>query len=180
MLDIAAICRVDELQRATEAAERRGLLDLRDLERVMAPGQRGARALRAALRDYHDPGFTRSELERRFARLCRDTGIPPPAMNTWIGDQEVDAIWADANVAVQLDGHEYHRRRAAFERDRIRDADLQLAGYCVLRITHRRLTDEPYEVVSAVRSLLARATSSSSATEYSMSSANSSRSAIAS
>ncbi len=180
LLDVAAICRVDQLQRAIEAAERRDLLDLRDLEREMAPGRRGVRGLRVALRDYHDPGYTRSELERRFARLCRSAGIPPPAMSTWIGDQEVDAVWEDEKVAVQLDGYEFHRTRAAFERDRIRDADLQLAGYRVLRITHRRLTDEPYEVVSAVRSLLARATSSSSATEYSMSSANASRSAIAS
>jgi very-short-patch-repair endonuclease len=55
-----------------------------------------------------------------------------------------------------LDGHETHRTRAAFERDRKRDTTLQLAGYRVLRITHRRLKSEPAQVVAAVRALLDR------------------------
>ena len=132
-----------------EAAERQGVLDLRALERRSMP-----RALRAVLRDYYDPGFTRSEFERRFARLCRDAGIPPPAMNIWIGDQEVDAVWEDEKVAVQLDSYEFHRTRAAFERDRRRDAALQVAGYRVLHVTYRWLEDDPAAVVAAVRSLL--------------------------
>ena len=57
---------------------------------------------------------------------------------------------------VELDSREYHRSRAAFERDRLRDTTLQLAGYRVLRITHRRLLTEPGGVVHAIRSLLDR------------------------
>jgi very-short-patch-repair endonuclease len=57
---------------------------------------------------------------------------------------------------VELDGHAYHRSRAAFERDRIRDATLQLAGYRVLRVTHARLEREPDAITGAVRSLLAQ------------------------
>jgi predicted transcriptional regulator of viral defense system len=86
-VDIAPIVRIDQLQRAIEAAERQGVFDLRALERRMMP-----RALRGALADYFDPGFVRSELERRFARLCRDAGIPAPGMNIWICGQEVDAV----------------------------------------------------------------------------------------
>jgi very-short-patch-repair endonuclease len=37
---------------------------------------------------------------------------------------------------------------------RIRDADLQLAGYRVRRVTSRRLEREPEAVAAAVRSLL--------------------------
>ncbi|MGH2979507.1 MAG: DUF559 domain-containing protein [Solirubrobacterales bacterium] len=40
------------------------------------------------------------------------------------------------------------------ERDRERDATLQLAGYRVLRITHRRLAEQPAEVIRTVRTLL--------------------------
>ncbi len=170
--DLAGTVRPDQLSRAIEAAERQGEFDLRALERGRMP-----QALRAVLADYHDPGFTRSELERRFARVCRDAGLPQPSMNVWIHDQEVDAVWEDEQVAVQLDGYEFHRTRAAFERDRRSQAALQLRGYVVLRVTYRWLAGDPAEVVSALRSLLA---SSSSATARSTSAPNSSRSAIAS
>jgi hypothetical protein len=156
LLDIASVVRFDQLRRAIEEAERRDLFDLHALERVMTPGRRGVRTLKTALRDCYDPGFTRSGVERHFARLCRDTGLPLPAMNLWIGDQEVDAVWEDAKVAVQLDSWEFHRTRGAFEGDRKRDAVLQRAGYRVLRITDRRLETEPAEVVSVVRALLQR------------------------
>ena len=161
LVDIAGVVPPDRLERAIEAAERRDLLDLRDLERAMTPGRHGVRALRAALHDYHDPGYTRSEFEWRFARLCRHAGLPPPAMNVWIGDQEVDAVWGDEKIAVQLDGYEFHRTRAAFERDRRRQAALQLRGYMVLPVTYRWLEDDPDEVVTTMRHLLARASRAS-------------------
>jgi very-short-patch-repair endonuclease len=47
--------------------------------------------------------------------------------------------------------------RAAFERDRIKDATPQLAGYRVLRVTHRRLHTEPKAIVDTVRTLLTAA-----------------------
>ena len=45
-------------------------------------------------------------------------------------------------LVVELDSWEFHRHRAAFERDRARDAALQAAGYRTIRITHRRLHEE--------------------------------------
>jgi very-short-patch-repair endonuclease len=74
----------------------------------------------------------------------------------WVAGQEVDILWEEQRLIVELDGHSYHRTRAAFERDRIRDETLQLAGYRVLRITARRLASEPAAVVATVRSLLER------------------------
>ena len=62
-----------------------------------------------------------------------------------------------AQLVVELDGHAFHRTRAAFERDRVRDASLQVAGYRVLRITHRRLEAEPAAVIAEARALLANA-----------------------
>jgi very-short-patch-repair endonuclease len=61
-----------------------------------------------------------------------------------------------ARLVVELDGYAFHRTRAAFERDRARDAALQLAGYRVLRLTARRLGEEPVAVADAVRTLLSR------------------------
>jgi very-short-patch-repair endonuclease len=67
---------------------------------------------------------------------------------------EVDAVWPDQKLIVELDGYAFHRTRAAFERDRMRDAALQIAGYRVLRVTYRRLLEEPGAVVSAIMELL--------------------------
>jgi very-short-patch-repair endonuclease len=64
--------------------------------------------------------------------------------------------WPDRGLVVEFDGFAYHRTRAAFERDRARDAALQLAGNRVLRVTARRLAEEPEEVVKTVRALLLR------------------------
>jgi hypothetical protein len=128
------------------------------VERLIARsrGRHGLRALSAGLRDYRPPEFTRSELERRFLRLCEQAGVPPPAANLFIAGAEVDMSWPDHRLVVELDGHDSHRTRAAFERDRQRDTALQLAGYRVLRITYRRLQSDPSAVLAAVRSLLDR------------------------
>jgi hypothetical protein len=55
---------------------------------------------------------------------------------------------------VEADGFEFHGHRAAFERDRARDAEMQVAGYRVLRLTHRRLDEEPEKVAAQLRRLL--------------------------
>jgi hypothetical protein len=158
LLDLAEIVPRRHLDRALENAERRSLFDLTAVERLIArsQGRHGLRALTAALRDYRPPAFTRSELERRFLDLCKEAGLPRPAANLFLAGWEVDMSWPDRRLIVELDGHDSHRTRAAFERDRKRDASLQLAGYRVLRITHRRLEAEPAEVMGAVCRLLDR------------------------
>jgi very-short-patch-repair endonuclease len=44
-----------------------------------------------------------------------------------------------------------------FERDRLRDADLQAAGYRVIRITWRQLQSRPEAVIARLAQALARA-----------------------
>ena len=56
---------------------------------------------------------------------------------------------------MEIDGYAFHRLRTAFETDRRRDADLLLAGYRVLRITWRRLVDEPEAVIAQIAAALA-------------------------
>jgi very-short-patch-repair endonuclease len=67
----------------------------------------------------------------------------------------VDFFWDEAKLVVEFDSWEFHHSRAAFENDRRRDADLQLAGYVVLRITWRRLVGEPEAVVAQIAAALA-------------------------
>jgi very-short-patch-repair endonuclease len=68
-----------------------------------------------------------------------------------------DVLWAKERLVVELDGYAFHRSRTAFERDRARDARLQLAGYRVIRITHRRLLSEPEAVIEEILGMLAAA-----------------------
>jgi hypothetical protein len=156
LLDLAEVLRPGELETAFEEADRLRLLDVRTVEALCqrTRGRRGLRPLRALVAEHRGPRpATRSELERRFIDLILKAGLPPPEVNTIVEGLEVDALWPDQRLVVELDGHAYHRR-ASFERDRIRDATLQLAGYRVLRVTHARLEREPKAITEAARSLL--------------------------
>ena len=72
-----------------------------------------------------------------------------------VAGHEVDLLWRAQRLIVEVDGFAFHASRAAFERDRLRDANLLAAGYRVIRITWRRLTREPEAVVAALAAALA-------------------------
>ena len=61
---------------------------------------------------------------------------------------------AGQRLVVEVDGFAFHSSRAAFERDRVRDAELQAMGYRVLRVTWRRLVAEPDVIVAQLAALL--------------------------
>jgi very-short-patch-repair endonuclease len=158
LLDLAAVVRPRQLARAIDEADRLGVLDVRATERSISRtnGHRGRGLLRRALLVNRGPqAVTRSELERRFLSLCREAGLPRPQVNIAIEGVEVDVAWPARRLVVELDGYEFHRTRARFEEDRSRDGELLVAGYRVLRITHRRLESDAPGVVAAVRRLLA-------------------------
>jgi hypothetical protein len=156
LLDLAAPRDTTLLKRAWNESQRRGLLDVAQVEWICdnSPGRR-TKPLRALIADTRDAPATRSELEERFADLIdRHPEIPAPAFIALVEDHLVDALWADSKVIVELDGRAYHWSDAAFEHDRQRDNDLQLAGYRILRITWKRLTGEPVAVIAQLRRAL--------------------------
>ena len=65
--------------------------------------------------------------------------MPEPEVNVLVEGFEVDVVWRDARVAVELDGRDTHGTAMAFERDRERDRILQAAGWRVVRITFRQM-----------------------------------------
>ena len=157
LLDLAETVSPTQLRRAFEAADRLGLLDMRAIERLRerCRGRRGLKPLAALLATHRRPApMTRSELECRFLDLCRDERLPAPLVNATVAGMEVDMLWPRQRLVVELDGHAFHRTRAAFERDRVRDAALQQAGHRVVRVTDRRLRAEPAGVAQTVQSLL--------------------------
>jgi predicted transcriptional regulator of viral defense system len=157
LLDLAEVLPPRELERAFEEAQRLRLLDAREIARLRrrSHGRHGLRPLARLLAEQR-PGVaaTRSELERRFLALCQEAGLPPPAVNVRLAGFEVDMLWQRQRLVVELDGHAFHHSRSAFERDRIRDAALQLAGYRVVRITHRRLEGAPRATAATISALL--------------------------
>jgi very-short-patch-repair endonuclease len=60
----------------------------------------------------------------------------------------------DRHLVVELDGYAFHRTRAAFERDRARDAALQVAGFRVMRLSPRRLEADEAGILADVEALL--------------------------
>lgn len=97
---------------------------------------------------------SRSRLESRFRRLCREGGLPRPERNQAWGGWEIDFLWREQRVAVETDGRSVHARRAQFVRDRQKDRDLQLAGFVALRFTWGELTRRPELVVDTCRRAL--------------------------
>jgi hypothetical protein len=141
LLDLSAVLRPQDLSLAIDRAERLGLFDLTAVGDVLdrAKGRKGAKLLRRAIAAY-EPSTQKSELERRFKELLETTpDVPRPTFNALvdgeIGTHEIDAYWAEQKLAVQLDGFEFHRTRRDRERDAASDADLELAGNRVMRLT---------------------------------------------
>lgn len=156
LFDFAEVAPYEDLKKTAEAADRRNLLRLRELETVceLGRGRRALKPVRRLLVELGAPAEGRSPLEIRFVEFLREYGIPAPAQNVLVLDHEVDALWAAAKLVVELDSWEHHGDRAAFERDRARDPELMLAGYRTIRITHRRLDTEAATIAGQIRALL--------------------------
>ena len=93
------------------------------------------------------PQLTRSEAERRLRALLATAQLPAPEVNAQLHGFEVDFLWREQRLVVEFDGRQFHAHPSAFERDRRRDQVLLAAGYRVLRVTWRRLVDEPVALV---------------------------------
>ena len=155
ILDLASQMNADRLNRLIEEADRKELFDLRALDRAMArrPHAAGVRRLNAVLAAYRVPADTRSNLERAFRALILDAGLPEPQYNVLVAGLVVDVYWPQWKLVVELDGEPYHANPRAYENDRIRDATLQKIDVRVLRVTGRRMDNEPAAVLNDVLAL---------------------------
>lgn len=158
LVDLAGILDKAQLRRAFEEADRLRLLELRALARSCerAKRRRGVTELRRLIDAAAAPSYPLTPLEERFAEFCRARlgDLPAPHTNVLVLGREVDALWPAQRLVIEMDSWEFHRHRAAFEDDRARDAAFKVAGYTVIRLTHRRLKLEPDEVEAELRKLL--------------------------
>jgi very-short-patch-repair endonuclease len=156
LLDLAAI-RYPDLERAFADAHAQRLIKPGELVAAIerAGPRRGVRALRALISD-NETGFTRSKAERLLRRLIRQANLPEPRFNVPFRQYELDAVWPEHRIVLEVDGYNYHGHRAQFESDRRKDMALMAAGYRVIRVTWRQLCNEPLAVVAVIATALGR------------------------
>jgi Protein of unknown function (DUF559) len=149
LADLATALPRRPLEKAAEAAEALRLLDMAALDTTHP----GSKRLREVL-DAHDlSSTTRSPLEDALLELCDDYGIPRPLVNTIHEGVELDVCWPEHRLNLETDGRR-HLTRAAFERDRARDARLIALGWRVVRLTYRQVYTQPDWVAALLRDLL--------------------------
>jgi very-short-patch-repair endonuclease len=159
LLDVAEVEPPNQLRRALQQAERLQIFDLGAMRRVCdrSQGRRGLKPLLAQLEEHAGPPpITRSEFEEMFIDFVQEFSFERPVMNVIVLGEEVDALWREQRLIVELDSRSFHDNPTAFEVDRARDMRLQVAGYRVLRITYRRLAEHPVEVAAAIGALVRR------------------------
>ncbi len=157
LLDCAPKLPRKQLTRAVNDALRSPYLTRAQLADVIArnPRHRGAKLVQPFV-DNDQGGPTRSEFEDAFLDFCNEHGLPRPQVNTTVCGHEVDALFPDHGVIVELDGWQFHRDRTSFESDRDRDADTLAADLVTVRITWERMTGRPREEAARLRQILAR------------------------
>jgi very-short-patch-repair endonuclease len=102
---------------------------------------------------------TRSKLERAFLAMCSRAAIPDPEVNVMLDVRsetlEVDFFWRDAGLIVEADSRQFHNTDSAFQTDRERDQQLQLAGWRVTRCTWHQVEHSPQALAATIQGLLA-------------------------
>jgi very-short-patch-repair endonuclease len=157
LVDLATVLTVDDLELAFIDARACGLLRLKDVADALQRhrGRRGASVLRGLLAAASGNGLTRSEAERRMLALIRTAALPAPKVNARVGAFEVDFLWPDQKVIVEVDGYAFHASQRSFERDRERDATLIARGYVALRVTWHQLVARRDSVIARIAAALA-------------------------
>jgi predicted transcriptional regulator of viral defense system len=143
IIDLSRTLKGRALEQIVDRADQCGLVDFQALRSA------NSASLQAVLGGYA-PAPTRSELEERFLQLCDDHGIPRPEANAVIDGIEVDFVWRDRRLIVEVDGYAYHRSPSAFEADRERDVVLGMKGWRVVRFSWRQITERAAWVAAAV------------------------------
>jgi very-short-patch-repair endonuclease len=156
LVDLADVLDDRSLARALNEAQLKRLVRLDELAALLPQlkGRHAAKRLRPFVQRPDAP--TRSVLEDAFLNLVERHALPRPEVNQRLAGYEVDMLWRKQRLVAELDGRRYHEHARAFEHDRDKDATLLAAGYRVVRVTWRRLVDEPKREAERLRALLSR------------------------
>jgi hypothetical protein len=162
LCDLIAVVRPWVAERAVDDELRRKLTTVAQLRAVLGDldgrGRRRGTVMHDILgwREGGLPGDSAAEV--RVVKLLAKAWLPQPVQQfvVPVGARRlrIDLAYPESRIAIEYDGWDYHSTRDAFDRDRARANDLELAGWKILRFTSRA-TDEV--IVGTVRTALSRA-----------------------
>lgn len=111
-----------------------------EAEAARLNGRGGSVIARGAVKSYlAGCAGTRSALEDRFIELMQVNRLPmPDEAGCPIGPHEVDFVWFDRGLIIEVDGPG-HRQPNSRKKDPRRDSDLRAAGYRVARFTNSEI-----------------------------------------
>jgi hypothetical protein len=159
------------LLRAIEWARREDRTDWSSLVKTLAAharrGRPGIRRLRRIiLANAEREEISDSDFELLVLALLAEAGVPTPELHHKVceGDRfiaEVDLGYPALRIAIELDGS-VHLQPEVREKDLVKQNDLILAGWIVLRFTYGRFRRHPEHVVTEIRAAIAAARSRAS------------------
>jgi predicted transcriptional regulator of viral defense system len=149
LLDLAVDASLRTVRRALAKADYARILDVPAIQAQLGPGRPGSAKLRTALRE-HEPRLarTKSQLETMFVEISEEAGFPLPEINVYIAGWEVDALWREERIAVEIDGYGNHRSPAQVRRDRRKDLALRAAGVIPLRYSDEQLDERRPDLIA--------------------------------
>ena len=119
-------------------------------------GHHGAARLRAVIADGPTP--TRTDLEDLLLDLLDRAHIERPEINAPLRFDgrtiTPDYLWRARRLAIEADSVTWHDHKLTREFDAYKQAQLEAAGYRVLRITWAQITGNPKQTLARVRAAL--------------------------
>lgn len=157
LVDLTDVLTPHQLAFVINEAAYRKRFDLSATRRAIerANGRRNLKVLERAIELYlSGSAGTRSPHEDAFLALI-ESSVPEPLVNTQLAGFEVDFLWPESMLVVEMDGGG-HDRPPAVRKDALEDRVLRGAGYTVARFTDKQLAREPAVVLARVRGLVHR------------------------
>jgi Protein of unknown function (DUF559) len=162
IVDLAGIVQARSLSRTIEQAAVLGMLDIPEIDRILAgPRRRGSPLLREMLEDwrrYKGETRLRSIMEAKLLPLLTRLNLPIPGCNeklTLDGETfEIDFLWRERRLAIETDGRQFHDNPNALLRDSNRNRALAKAGYSVLRLSWEDLRDRSEATMAEIAHIL--------------------------
>jgi very-short-patch-repair endonuclease len=165
IIDLAKVLGAKRLERVIDNALARGIVDFAELLTLYLAltrqGKTGMRKLQEILAERADDNrIPDTVIETKLFELLVSTGIRTPEKQfhaPWLEpiDGRVDFAYPAKRIVIEADSRRWHALYEAFEVDRRRDIAAQLAGWIVLRITWKMITEDPGFVINSVREALA-------------------------
>jgi very-short-patch-repair endonuclease len=164
ILDLAKVLGAKRLERIIDNALAGGIVDFDELWTLYLAltrqGKTGMRKMGTILAERADgKRIPDTVIETKLFELLDNAGIRTPEKQfhaPWLEPihGRVDFAYPAERIVIEADSRRWHALYDAFEVDRRRDIAAQLAGWIVLRITWKMITEDPGFVINTVQEAL--------------------------